>query len=168
MNANRDSCVNCNVRTGRLFCDLPRDTMRAFDAIKCSSVYPKGSILFVEGRPARGVFLVCSGRVRLSVCSDDGKSLTVRTAGPGDILGLSATMRDEPYEVSAETLLPSQIVFVPRKEFVRFLRRHQDACVQVINLLSNYLHLAYEQYRVLGRARTRRRATPVLVSNAVN
>lgn len=168
MSQNRDSCATCTLRTGRSFCDLPRETMRAFDTIKCSSVYPKGSILFVEGRAPRGVFLVCSGRVRLSVCSGEGKSLTVRTAGPGDMLGVSATLRDEPYEVTAETLLPSQIVFVGRKEFLRFLRRHQDACVQVIHLLSGYLHTAYDQYRVLGKARTRRRAAPTLVASAMN
>ncbi|HUK86754.1 MAG TPA: Crp/Fnr family transcriptional regulator [Terriglobales bacterium] len=164
----RDSCQSCTLRAGRAFCDLPRETMRAFDTIKCSSVYPKGSILFVEGRNPRGIYVVCSGKVRLSLCSDEGKNLTVRTAGPGDILGLSATMRDEPYEVTAETLMPCQVVFVPRKDFLRFLRHHQDACLQVIQLLSQYLHSAYDQYRALGKGRARRRPGPLVAAYAAN
>jgi CRP/FNR family transcriptional regulator len=39
--------------------------MRAFDSAKFTAVYPKGALLFVEGQPARGVYLLCSGRVKL-------------------------------------------------------------------------------------------------------
>jgi CRP/FNR family cyclic AMP-dependent transcriptional regulator len=168
MSSPRDNCLGCTLRAGRVFCDLPRETMRAFDAIKCSSVYPKGSILFVEGRSPRGIYVVCSGKVRLSICSDEGRNLAVRTAGPGDILGLSATMRDEPFEVTAETMMPCQVVFVPRREFLRFLRHHQDACLQVIQLLSQYLHSAYDQYRALGKGRARRRPGPYVAAYAAN
>jgi CRP-like cAMP-binding protein len=52
------------------------------------ATYPRGSILFVEGQEARGVFVVCNGRVKLSAGSADGKSLIMRIAESGEIIGL--------------------------------------------------------------------------------
>src|SRR5262245_24748769 len=63
------SCVTCSLRGPGFFCDLPSQAVEALDALRQFSVYPKGAMLFVEGQRARGAFLVCSGRVKLTVSS---------------------------------------------------------------------------------------------------
>ncbi len=62
------SCLDCTQRSDRVFCDLELDALKAFDGIKSTQTCPKGTVLFREGQVARGVFLLCKGRVRLSVC----------------------------------------------------------------------------------------------------
>jgi CRP/FNR family transcriptional regulator, cyclic AMP receptor protein len=84
----------------------------------------------------------------------------LRIAGPGEVLGLSSTLSGKPYELTAETLDSSQVVFVKRKDLLRFLREHPDACLQVVHLLSGDLHGAYERVRAIGLSRTRRPRTP--------
>ena len=64
------------------------------------------------------MFLLCEGRVRLSVSSDTGKRLTLRIAMPGEVLGLSACLSDGPYEVTAEMLDNAQVAMVKRKELL--------------------------------------------------
>jgi len=145
-----ESCVNCKLRADRLFCNLSDEVLQQFEAIKYSSVYPKGAMLFVEGQNPRGVFVICSGRTKLSTCSSDGKTLITQIAEPGEVLGLSATVSGKPYEVTAETLDPCQINFVRREDFIRFLSRHGEACLRVAEALSNNYHHAYEQVRSLG------------------
>ena len=132
------------------------DALQAFDGIKSVTGYPRGTSLFSEGRQAKGVFLLCDGRAKLSVCSEDGKRLLLRIAGPGEVLGLSAALSGHPYELTAETLDPCQVVFVRRKDLLRFLRDHREACLQVVHLLSGDLHTAYERVRSIGLSRTRR------------
>src|SRR5277367_4317870 len=75
-----ESCLTCPLVKERIFCDLPRSVMGALDAISSSATYPKDAILFVEGQEARGAFVLCNGRVKLSTNSADGKSIIVRIA----------------------------------------------------------------------------------------
>src|SRR5215813_1733261 len=87
-----ESCLNCPLVKERIFCDLPRPVLSALDAISSSATYPKDAILFVEGQDPRGVFVLCNGRVKLSTNSADGKSIIVRMAEPGEIVGLAGTL----------------------------------------------------------------------------
>jgi CRP/FNR family transcriptional regulator len=150
------SCFRCEMRPNRTFCDLPPDALQTFDQIKDVSQFSRGSTLFAEGRPSRGIFLLCQGRAKLSVCSETGKRLMLRVAGPGEVLGLSATMSGQPYEVTAELLENAQVAFVRRKDLLKFLKDNQDACMQVVHLLSEDLHTAFDRVRSVGLLRTRR------------
>jgi CRP/FNR family transcriptional regulator len=117
-------------------------------------------VLFREGQPAKGVFVLCEGRAKLSVCSESGKRLTLHIAVPGEVLGLSAALSGGPYEVSAELLDNAQVAMVKRKDLLGFLREHREACLHVVDLLSQDLHIAYDRVRSVGLGRTRRpRAT---------
>src|SRR5271154_5782345 len=75
-----ENCLACPHREERLFCNLPEAAVRAMAAITSSAAYPKGATLFVEGQPSRGVFILCSGRVKLSTSSADGRTLILRIA----------------------------------------------------------------------------------------
>ncbi len=154
--ATQQSCFDCALRPDRLFCDLPADALEAFDAIKSVSLHPRGTTLFREGRTAHGMFVLCDGRAKLSVCSESGKHLTLRIAGPGEVLGLSASLSNGVYEVTAETLDNAQVAVVKRKDLLRFLRDHREACLQVVHLLSQDLHTAYGRVRSIGLGRRSR------------
>ncbi len=153
------TCLQCNVRNEKVFCNLPAAALQDLETVKSVGLYPKATTLFAEGRAPRGVFVLCSGRARLSICSDKGKSLTLKMIGPGEVLGLSSTMSGKPYEVTAETVVPSQVVFIPRKEFLHFLRDHREAALQVVQLLTQDLYIAYDRVRAIGRPRSRRPRT---------
>ena len=150
------SCLSCEFRPDRTFCDMPADTLRAFEAIKSLGSYRRNTILFSEGRPVRGIYLLCDGRAKLSICAENGKRLTLRVAGPGEMLGMGAVLSNTPYEITAELLDSSQVAFVRRKELNKFLREHPDVCMQVVRMLSQDLHGAYERVRSIGMIRTRR------------
>ncbi len=149
------SCLDCAQRSDRVFCDLPPDALGEFDGIKSVQTYQRGTVLFREGQTARAVYLLCEGRVRLSVCSENGRRMTLRTASPGEILGLSAVLAGGSYQVTAEVVNPVQAAEVRRKDLLPFLHQHSEVCLQVVNLLSEDLHEAYDRVRTLGMARTR-------------
>src|SRR2546422_9393448 len=148
----QQSCFECVMRADRVFCGLPADALKAFDVIKSVTPCPRGTILFREGHSGRSIFVLCEGRVKLSVCSQSGKRLTLRIAGPGEVLGLSSSLSGGPHQVTAETLGNAQVAVVERKDLLRFLRDHREACLQVVNLLSQDLHVAYDRVRSLGWA----------------
>lgn len=139
------SCTTCPVREHSLFCNLGPPALEELNALRQSSVYPPGAVLFVEGEPARGIFVICSGKVKLTASSSQGRSLIVRVAEAGEVLGLSAVVSNVEYEISAETLEPSQVNFLPRPEFVRFLQKYGEVSVRVAEHLSMELRRAYRQ-----------------------
>lgn len=152
----QQSCLECIERPDRLFCDLPADATKAFEALKATTECRRGTVLFREGSPSRGVFVLCEGRARLSVCSESGNRLTLRIAGPGEVLGLSACLAGSPHEMTAELLDTTRVALVRRKDLMEFLHDHRDACMKVVSLLSYDLHRAYERVRLVGMGRSRR------------
>ena len=149
-----DSCQDCKLRTELSFCDLHRDALQAFEAVRSNGIYPKGAILFVEGQPSRGVYLICRGRAKLSTCSRDGRVLITRIAEAGEVLGASATISGRPYEVTAETLSPCQVAFIKDKQFLELLEQNPEVSLRLAQHLSNSYFAAYEQVRSLGLSHT--------------
>jgi CRP/FNR family transcriptional regulator len=142
------------------------EATREFDAIKEQTVLEKGSQLFAEGGPSCGVYVLCEGRAKLFICGENGKRIVMRVAGPGELLGLGATLSGDPYEVSAELLDTAQVVFIKRKDLLKFLRDNPAICMEVVRRLSDYLHGAYERVRSIGLSRARRTRLPRVRSMA--
>jgi CRP/FNR family cyclic AMP-dependent transcriptional regulator len=145
-----ESCLICKLRHAGFFCELPKGPLEDLEKIKYASAYPQGAVLFVEGQSARGAYIICSGRVKLSTTSREGKTLIVRIADAGDVLGMHATVSGKPYELTAETLQPCQLDFLKRDDFLRFLQKHGEACLNAAQHLSQNCQDAYEMIRSLG------------------
>jgi CRP/FNR family transcriptional regulator len=149
-----NNCTDCTVRFERLFCNMSTNSVNALEGIKFTGVYPKGSLLFVEGEMPRGVFILCSGRAKLTTSSSEGKTLIVKIAEPGEVLGASATILGKPYEVSAETIEPAQLNFIKRDDFLKFLNTNAEACMHTAQQLSEKYHSAQREIRSLGLSQT--------------
>ncbi|HZS95500.1 MAG TPA: Crp/Fnr family transcriptional regulator [Terriglobales bacterium] len=145
-----EDCLLCKLRQSGYFCNLPPASLQELDKVKYASAYPQGAVLFVEGQAPRGVYMICGGRVKLSTTSRDGKTLILRIAQAGEVLGLHATVSGKPYELTAEALQPCQLDFIRRDDFLRFLQNHADACLNAAQHLSKNCQSAYEMIRSLG------------------
>ena len=145
-----ESCVTCPHKEERLFCNLAPAALQRLSEITGSATYPKGATLFVEGQPSRGVFVLCSGHVKLSTSSSDGKTLILRISESGDLLGLPATISGRPYEVTAEVIGPTQANFISRTDFLSFLREYGDAALRVAQELSETYQSAFAEMRTIG------------------
>ena len=145
-----ESCQTCKQRSDGFFCQLSQAATTDFSAVRSQAVYPAGAILFLENQDARGVFVLCGGEVKLSISSSSGKTLILRIARPGEILGLMATMSGNPYEVTAETLHPCQVTFVRRDDFLRFVAKHPEVYQGVVRQLSSNYSGSCRQLRTVG------------------
>jgi CRP/FNR family transcriptional regulator len=124
------------------------------DAIKFTAVYPKGSVLFVEGEQPRGVFVVCSGRAKLTTSSTEGKTLIIKIAEAGELLGVSSAILGKTYEVSAETIEPCQVNFIRTEDFLKFLAAYPEASMHTAQQLSEKYYSAQREIRSLGLSQT--------------
>ena len=117
---------------------------------KSTAVYPKSTMLFIEGQQPRGVFVLCAGRAKLFTSSSEGKTIITKVSEAGDVLGLNATISNRPYEVTAEMMEPGQANFIARDALLQFLREHGEVALRVAEQLSRNYYTAYEEIRTLG------------------
>jgi len=149
-----ENCQKCALKHEAYFCNLSAVALKAFNGISHQTTFPGGATLFVEGQVARGVFLLCSGKVKLSTSSRDGKVLILKMATAGDILGLSAVASGQPYEVTAETAVPCQVNFVQREALLALLERFGEAGLRSARALSREFQSAYRDIHDLILARS--------------
>ena len=147
-----DNCVTCPVREEHLFCNLPLAALQKLNGIKSTAVYPKSAMLFIEGQQPRGVFVLCTGKAKLSTSSSEGKTIITKVSEAGDVLGLNATISNHPYEVTAEMMEPGQANFIARDALLQFLRENGEVALRVAQQLSQNYYIAYEEIRTLGLA----------------
>ena len=132
------------------FLELSSPTLLALETVKLRAVsYPTGAILFMEEQPAQGVFVVYRGRVKLSLCTENGKALIARVAEAGEMLGIGATVCGRPYETTAETMETSEISFIRQSDLLRLMRIHNDFAMHMAKQLSEEYNSTCHEIRSL-------------------
>lgn len=132
------------------FKNLSSTVLEHLRSVSSHALYDTKTKLFTEGQQARGVFVLCTGKARLSVCSGVGREIIMRFAGPGDILGLSAVVSNLPYGVTAEMTARGRADFIPRASLLQMMKDyHEFALVVAEQLSANYYHL-HDAVRSLG------------------
>src|SRR5580692_12481627 len=78
-------------------CDFPPSLANALEQEAITTTYPTGAVLFAEGQAPRGVFMVRRGKVKLSICGSDGRTLILRIVDTGCRMGVAAVVWGRPY-----------------------------------------------------------------------
>lgn len=109
----------------------------------------RGAVLFSEGHAARGVYALCSGSAKVSICSADGKKLIMRIARSGDVLGLYAGLTGRPFEATAEMLEAGRVCFVSRHDLVELISRQEAFGLGLVQLFSEQFSEYVDHARLL-------------------
>jgi CRP/FNR family transcriptional regulator len=143
-------CTNCEYRSLRVFCNLSSHALEDLNSIGKHVNLPKGAILFQEEDPSQNVSILCEGQVKLSCTSREGKTLILKIAVPGDVLGLGAVISNTPYEVTAEAIEPIRIKNLRKDVFLAFLERHGEVSRNAAKSLSEEYKTAFFDARRLA------------------
>ena len=108
---------------------------------------PRGTILFRQGEQSTGVLVVRKGKVRLSRVCAEGQ-IKSKTVGTGHILGLLATVSDQPYLKTAEATVDCELVRVDRMRVMNLLSHRADFWLQAIEVIKCEMKLIRK--RVMG------------------
>ena len=118
--------------------------------------------MFQQGSAVKGVYVVESGEVRLLLETAGCPRQLLEIAGPGAMLGLSESLSGGGYKVTAEAGYSTTAVFIPRNEFLAFLREHRNFCMQIVRVLSEDLHGLYHKFRSISAHPGRPRQRPLI------
>jgi CRP/FNR family transcriptional regulator len=149
-----ESCMSCKASREGFFCRFSPKVLRSLDEVSQHTVMPDGAVLFVEGQTPRGIFIICSGVVKLSTASKEGKVLILKQAEAGEVLGLSAAISGTNYEMTAETAVPCRLNFISRQDLMTLLQDESEVGVHAALWLSREFQGAYRDIHDLVLARS--------------
>jgi CRP/FNR family cyclic AMP-dependent transcriptional regulator len=92
-----------------------------------NSLHRRGQVLFSEGEPARGIYILRTGRAAVSITSREGRVVILRMAEAGDVLGLNSVLGGSSYEATLKTIGPCRTDFIARAELLDLLERPAGA-----------------------------------------
>ena len=143
-------CTVCTDRLPSFFCNISSQAISEFQRVRHSVNYTAGSVVFSEGEPSRGVYLLCKGKIKLSIGASDGKTLILHIAEPGELLGLSSAISRRPFQTTAEAREDCQMVYISQEDLTRLMREHNDICLRVAEHLSQRYSGACREIRSLA------------------
>ncbi|HEX7894854.1 MAG TPA: Crp/Fnr family transcriptional regulator, partial [Terriglobales bacterium] len=149
-----EDCMHCPLRKESWFCHFSNDLLSSFSASSYLASYPGGALLFIEGQMPRGVYVLCSSKVKLSTTSKEGKVLILKMVEPGEVMGLSAVISGEAFEITAETLEPSLVNFIGGDGLLRLMERSGELGLRSALAVSREFQSAYRDIHDLILARS--------------
>ena len=127
----------------------PLRAIPGIDRISRSRIYPRGAVVFTEGQIARGVYVLSSGRAKVSLSSADGRKLILRIAIAVDILGLYAGLTGRPFEATAEMVEGGRVDFISRPDLVNLMCCQQTLGMDLVQMFSRQFSEFVDHTRML-------------------
>jgi CRP/FNR family transcriptional regulator, cyclic AMP receptor protein len=149
-----NDCLSCTLRREGNFCQLPAETLASFNDTGYLTVFPGDVVLLAEGEIPRGVFVLCSGRAKLSITGHDGKVVILNIAGNRQLLGLSALVLGRPSPVTVTTVEYCQVKFVEQDDFLQLLTRNSSVALGCATALSRDVGKVFETLHEMLLARS--------------
>ncbi|MDW7710473.1 MAG: Crp/Fnr family transcriptional regulator [Deferrisomatales bacterium] len=127
------------IRSIPLFAGLEETQLRRIQEICRVVEHGRRDVLFREGEPAEGIFVLLSGRVKIYKLSPDGKEHILHVVRPGQAFAEAAVFMPGGYPAYAEALQKSRTLLLPKAPFLALLQDEPGISLNIIATLSRYL-----------------------------
>ena len=122
-----------------LFANLSDAELRGLAARTSAKRFARGELLFGEGDPCAGLYIIVSGRIRIFKLSASGREQVLALEGPGSSFAELPVFDGGNYPAAASAVEATETIFISRKEFQNFCREHPDVALKVIAVVGSRL-----------------------------
>lgn len=127
-----------------IFADLPKEDLQALVSTFRRRLFARGQTLVQVGGPGGSVFLIESGRVRISLPGSEGREVTLAHLGPGDCFGEMSMLDGEPRSATVTAVEDTVVLEGTRDDFMRSLQASPRIAMSLLVMMSRRLRAANE------------------------
>lgn len=153
------------------------DKVSLFSALSSSDVellesrcvrrrYPKGAIVVNEGETTDSLYIVETGKLKVFLCDEGGKEVTVSTLGPGEYFGELALIDDEPRSASVMAVEACVMRIMLKETFRGALKENPSLALSLLKGLAKKTRALTEKVKGLALKDVYGRVTETLESLA--
>lgn len=159
-------CQACRNRGKADLCNLDGNAEAEFQKIRRALLYRRGQFVFYEGHAALGLYVLCSGRVKLTRSTAGGRRRLVGIVDPGMLIEKHTFQDGALHEVTCEALELSQVCVIDRSGYLALLGENGDLAVKMVKLLSREMCVFMDEMDQFAFASSRERLARLLLELA--
>ncbi|MCG2752149.1 MAG: Crp/Fnr family transcriptional regulator [Desulfobacteraceae bacterium] len=118
------------------FSGLEDSDLQDFKRIAVRRPFEKGEMIFLEGDPGNGFYVIAEGMIKVFKASFGGKEQILHVLGPGEPFGEVAVFAGQPFPANAMALAKSSLLFFPREAFVERITKNPSLAMNMLAVLS--------------------------------
>ncbi|MBI5747297.1 MAG: Crp/Fnr family transcriptional regulator [Nitrospirae bacterium] len=118
-----------------LFKEIPADDMEELARVTRMELAKKKETIFLPGESSRQVYLLKTGRVKISRISEEGRELTLALLEPGEIFGELEILEGSARDTIAEAMEESQLCVIQKEQFLSLIRKRPELSFRLTKLI---------------------------------
>lgn len=154
------------LRQTGIFAALTEAESSSLAAAVRTRTYAPNQLLFSEGEPCEGLFIVASGRVRVFKLSPTGREHVLTVEGPGSSIAELPVLDGGDYPASAAAVDESEVLFLSRQQFRAFCIEHPEVLLKVLEVVGGRLRRLVGIIEELSFTTVRQRLIAYLLKKA--
>jgi uncharacterized membrane protein len=135
------------LRSVPLFASLDDDAAKELRSLLREKTVPRNTALFNQGDQGNAMYLIESGRVRISIRDEDEQELTLAELAQGDFFGEMSIIDGRQRSADARVLEEARLAVLSRDDFLRFVRTKPDVALEMLSALTERLRRTDELLR---------------------
>jgi uncharacterized membrane protein len=135
------------LRSVPLFASLDDDSARDLRGLLSETMVPQNTRLFRQGDTGDAMYLIESGRVRISIRDEDKQDVTLAELAQGDFFGEMSIIDGRQRSADAKVIEDSKLAVLSREAFLTFVRKKPDVALEMLSALTDRLRRTDELLR---------------------
>jgi uncharacterized membrane protein len=135
------------LRSVPLFASLDDDSARDLRSLLSEEVVPQNTRLFRQGDSGDAMYLIESGRVRITIRDEDKQEVTLAELAQGDFFGEMSIIDGRKRSADAKVTEDSRLAVLSREAFLSFVRKKPDVALEMLSALTDRLRRTDELLR---------------------
>lgn len=157
------SSVASSLASVALFSGLSPEEVRLLALRFVRRHFSAGELLFSEGDPCRGLYIIDSGRLRIFKSSAGGREQVLAMEGPGSSVAELPVFDAGPYPASVSAVDDAQILFISCQDLRAFCLEHPEVALKMLAVVGARLRRLVGIIEELSFTTVRQRLVAALV-----
>jgi CRP-like cAMP-binding protein len=150
VNPTRISLIRQFLYTLPLFEGIGEENLAALARTSRLKQAPKGCFIFFQSDVANAVYIVRKGAVAIQLENPDGRELVINEMSAGDCFGELGILTDQPRSTSAEAIVDSEVLLVPRDVFLAVLEKEPRLALRLLEITARRLQNSSKREEALA------------------
>ncbi len=133
-----------------LFSELSEKELEKIAQVASSQKYHKDNIILIEEEIGSTMFVILSGRVKISRISDDGREVILSILSDGDFFGEMSLLDGHTRSANVTAIEESELLVIRREEFLQLLRDFPQIAINLLKELAQRIRKSDEHIKSLS------------------
>jgi CRP-like cAMP-binding protein len=146
-----------------LFEGIGEESLAALARVSRLKQAPKGYFIFFQSDPANAVYIVRRGAIAIQLENPDGRELVINEMNAGDCFGELGILTNQPRSTSAEAIVDSEVLLVPRDIFLAVLEKEPRMALRLLEITARRLQDSSKREEALAFHNAQQRLARLLL-----